>query len=48
MGINLKGGFLFGTAGGMRPFAEGVIALGGGESFMLKGDSSSPSADVGF
>ncbi len=37
MGINLKGGFMFGTAGGMRPFAEGVIALGSGESLMLKG-----------
>jgi hypothetical protein len=37
MGINLKGGFMFGTAGSMRPFAEGVIALGNGESFMLKG-----------
>jgi hypothetical protein len=37
MGINLKGGFMFGTAGGMRPFAEAVIALGSGESLMLKG-----------
>ena len=37
LGLNLKGGFLFHVSGNLQPYAEAVIALGGGEAFMLRG-----------
>ena len=37
LGLNLKGGFLFSASGNMQPYAEAVLALGGGEAFILKG-----------
>ena len=37
LGLNLKGGLLFNASGNMQPYAEAVLALGGGSDFILKG-----------
>ncbi len=37
VGLNLKGGAVFGSLGKLRPFAEGVVAISGGSALLLKG-----------
>ena len=37
VGLNLKGGAFFGSAGSVRPFTEGVLVVGGNSTLLLKG-----------
>ena len=37
VGLNLKGGAFFGSAGSVRPFAEGILVVGSYSTLLLKG-----------